>query len=385
MSKRDYYEVLGISRSADAGEIKKAYLKLAKKYHPDCNKDDPEAEQKFKEAAEAYEVLKDEQKKSAYDRFGHSAFENGGGGAGGGFGGFGGFGGGAGGPDVNDIFGDFFSDFMGGRRGGAGQRRSTEIRGSDLKYNLSISLEEAFTGLDKKINFSTETKCEPCQGKGTKDSEGFKTCGGCGGAGVIRMQQGFFAVEQTCGQCSGAGKIIKNPCSSCHGSGRMHKQKSLVVNIPAGVENNTRIRIAGEGEAGIRGGASGDLYVFISVKEHDIYKVEGANLHCKLPLSFTKAALGGEVEIPTIDGKKVTLKVPAGTETGEKIRLKEKGMSKIRSSVRGDLYAHAYVQTPKNLSKKQKELLEELGKELGESDSSYKDEGFFSRMKNMWG
>lgn len=382
MSKRDYYEVLGISRSADAGEIKKAYLKLAKKYHPDCNKDDPESEKKFKEAAEAYEVLKDEQKKSAYDRFGHSAFENGGGSAGGGFGGFGG---GAGGPDVNDIFGDFFSDFMGGRRGGAGERRSTEIRGSDLKYNLSISLEEAFTGLDKKISFSAEAKCEPCQGRGTKDAGGFKTCGGCGGAGVIRMQQGFFAVEQTCGQCSGSGKIIKNPCSSCRGSGRTHKQKSLVVNIPAGVENNTRIRIAGEGEAGIRGGGSGDLYVFISVKEHDIYKVEGANLHCKLPLSFTKAALGGEVEIPTIDGKKVTLKVPAGTETGEKIRLKEKGMSKIRSSIRGDLYAHAYVQTPKNLSKKQKELLEELGTELGESDSSYKDEGFFSRMKNMWG
>jgi molecular chaperone DnaJ len=385
MSKKDYYEVLGVPRSADAAEIKKAYLKLAKKYHPDCNKDDPDAEKKFKEANEAYEVLKDEQKKSAYDRFGHSAFEHGGGGgaAGGGFNGFGGFNG-AGGPNVNDIFGDFFNDFMGGGRR-ANAQRSTQIRGADLKYNLSVSLEEAFTGVDKKISFSTEVKCEPCSGKGTKDAEGFKNCTGCGGAGVIRMQQGFFTVEQTCGQCNGSGKIIKNPCTSCHGSGRTHKQKSLIINIPAGVENNTRIRIAGEGEAGMRGGGPGDLYVFVGVKEHDIYKVEGSNLHCKLPLSFTKAALGGDIEIPTIDGKKVTLKVPAGTETGDKIRLKDKGMSKMRSSARGDLYAHAYVQTPQNLNKRQKELLEELEKELGESDNSYKDEGFFSRMKNIWG
>lgn len=381
MSKKDYYEILGIPRSATGAEIKKAYLNLAKKYHPDCNKDDPDTEKKFKEAGEAYEVLKDEQKRSAYDRFGHGAFENGGGssGAHGGFNGFGG----AGGPDVNDIFGDFFSDFMGGSRG-ASRQRSTQARGSDLKYNLSISLEEAFTGIDKKINFSTEVKCEPCSGKGTKDAGGFANCSGCGGAGVIRMQQGFFAVEQTCGRCNGSGQIIKNPCTTCHGSGRAHKQKNLIVNIPAGIEHNTRIRITGEGEAGMRGGGPGDLYVFVVVKEHDIYKVEGGNLHCKLPLSFTKAALGGEVEVPTIDGKKVTLKVPAGTETGDKIRLKDKGMSKVRSSMRGDLYAHAYVQTPKNLNKKQKELLEELGKEIGESDSSYKDEGFFSRMKNMW-
>ncbi len=381
MSKKDYYEILGIPRSATGAEIKKAYLNLAKKYHPDCNKDDPDTEKKFKEAGEAYEVLKDEQKRSAYDRFGHGAFENGGG-ASGAHGGFNGFGG-AGGPDVNDIFGDFFSDFMVGSRG-ASRQRSTQVRGSDLKYNLSISLEEAFTGIDKKINFSTEVKCEPCSGKGTKDAGGFANCSGCGGAGVIRMQQGFFAVEQTCGRCNGSGQIIKNPCTTCHGSGRAHKQKNLIVNIPAGIEHNTRIRITGEGEAGMRGGGPGDLYVFVVVKEHDIYKVEGGNLHCKLPLSFTKAALGGEVEVPTIDGKKVTLKVPAGTETGDKIRLKDKGMSKVRSSMRGDLYVHAYVQTPKNLNKKQKELLEELDKELGEVDGNYKDEGFFSRMKNMW-
>lgn len=381
MSKRDYYEVLEIPRSATASEIKKAYLKLAKKYHPDRNSGDAESEKKFKEISHAYDILKDDQKKAAYDRMGHSAFEQGSAGGQGGFGTRGDFSGA--GPDINDIFGDFFSDFMGGSKT-AGRRHSSQVRGSDLKYNLSITLSEAFTGVDKKIDFTAEAKCSPCDGKGTKDANGTSTCSQCGGAGVVRMQQGFFAVEQTCSKCNGAGQVIKNPCVTCHGTGRSAKQKHLIVNVPAGIENNTRIRIAGEGEAGIRGGSSGDLYVFISIKPHDIYQVDGNNLHCKLPLSFTKATLGGEVEIPTIDGSRVKLKIPAGTETGDKLRLKEKGMSRVRSSARGDLYAHAYIQTPKKLTKRQKELLEALDKEFGDVDVNYKDEGFFSRMKNMW-
>jgi molecular chaperone DnaJ len=382
MSKKDYYDVLGIERSASQQEIKKAYLKFAKKYHPDGNSGDPNAEKKFKELSEAYEVLKDEQKKSAYDRFGHGAFENGGQGAGGGagFGGQGGFSN----ADVNDIFGDFFSDFMGGGGGHASRARSPQVRGSDLKYNLEISLEGAFKGIDKKINFSTEVKCSPCDGHGTKDKSSASTCAQCGGAGAVRMQQGFFAVEQTCSKCNGSGNIIMNPCSTCHGHGRHSKQKHLMINVPSGIESNTRIRITGEGEAGLRGGSAGDLYVFVSVKPHDIYQVEGAHLHFKLPLSFTKAALGGEVIVPLIDGSKVKLSIPAGTETGDRVRLKEKGMSKVRSSSRGDLYAHAYIHTPKKLNKKQKELLEALDKELGEADTNYKDEGFFSRMKSMW-
>ncbi len=376
MTKRDYYEVLEVERSANGTEIKKAYLKLAKKYHPDTNSSDPSAEIKFKEISEAYEVLKDEQKRAAYDRMGHSAFEQGGGG---------GFNSRtASNHDINDIFGDFFSDFMGGRGGGASRPRTSQARGSDLKYNLTITLEEAFTGIDKKINFNTEAKCSPCRGKGTNEPNANSTCPQCNGTGAIRMQQGFFAIEQTCNKCNGQGQIIKNPCTACHGSGRSTKHKNLIVNIPHGVEDGVRIRIAGEGEAGLRGGLSGDLYVFITVAPHNIYQVEGANLHCRLPLNFTKAALGGEVEIPTIDSSTVTLKIPPGTQTGDKLRLRSKGMSKVRSSERGDFYAHAFVQTPKDLTKKQKELLEELDKEFGETKENYSSDGFFSKMKNMW-
>jgi molecular chaperone DnaJ len=380
MSKKDYYETLGVSRSADKEEIKKAYLKLAKEYHPDKNKEN-DAEKKFKEIGEAYAVLKDDRKKAEYDRFGHSAFENGNGA------GRGGQSGGFNGADVNDIFGDFFSDFMGGgrRRQSSGRGTSGQSRGADLKYNVAIDLLEAFTGIDKTINFSAEAKCAPCNGKGSKDPSSIQVCSGCGGAGAVLMQQGFFTIEQTCSKCGGAGQVIKNPCLTCGGSGRATKQKHLIVNIPAGIEDNTRIRIAGEGEAGIRGGLAGDLYVFVSIKPHDIFQVSGSDLHFKLPLSFTRAALGGEVEVPTIEGKKISLKIPAGTETGDKIRLKDKGMSKVRSSLRGDLYAHAYVQIPKQLTKKQRELIEALDKELGSAaDASYKDEGFFSKMKNMW-
>jgi molecular chaperone DnaJ len=372
---KDYYETLEISRSASSAEIKKAYLKLAKKYHPDVNSG-PDAEKKFKEISQAYDVLKDEQKKAAYDRMGHSAFEQNGSGGGG----FGGFRGGSG-PDINDIFGDFFSDFMGGGRNSA--PRTTKVRGSDLKYNLEISLEEAFKGLDKKINFTAESTCTDCSGQGSKTPNSLSSCSQCNGRGSVRIQQGFFALEQTCNKCNGQGSIIKDPCKTCHGQGRKAKTKDLLINIPAGVENGVRIRIAGEGEAGLRGGQSGDLYVFINIKAHNIYKVENANLHFKLPITFTKAALGGEIEIPLIDGGKVTLTVPAGTETGDKLRLKGKGMSKVRSSERGDLYAHAHVEIPKKLTAKQKALLEELDAEFT-SSNDYKDDGFFSKIKNIW-
>jgi molecular chaperone DnaJ len=377
MAKKDYYEVLEIPRSANSSEIKKAYLTLAKKYHPDTNSGDSSAEAKFKEISEAYEILKDEQKRAAYDRMGHSAFEQGGGA------GFNSRGFSGNNPDINDIFGDFFSDFMGGGRSG-GRARASQARGSDLKYNLNITLEEAFTGVDKKINFNVDSKCSPCDGKGTNDPNANTTCPQCGGTGAIRTQQGFFAIEQTCNKCNGQGHVIKNPCVTCHGSGRSPKHKNLIVNIPHGVEDGVRIRIAGEGEAGFRGGSVGDLYVFISVAPHNIYQVEGSNLHCKLPLNFTKAALGGEVEIPIIDGSMVKLKIPAGTQTGDKLKLKGKGMSKVRSSERGDLYAHAFVQTPKDLTKKQKELLEALDKEFGETKENYSNDGFFSKVKNIW-
>ncbi len=377
MTKKDYYQVLGVARSADASELKKAYLQLAKKHHPDINQNSPESEKKFKEISEAYDVLKDPQKKSAYDRYGHDAFENG-----------------AGrrqsrsssssnrsGPDINDIFGDFFSDFMGG---GGGSRTKAPARGSDLKYNVEITLEEAFKGVDKKINFTAEAKCSPCGGKGSKDTNSTTTCGQCKGHGAVRMQQGFFTIEQTCNVCGGQGQVIKNPCSTCHGTGRSSKNKNLIVNIPAGVESGVRIRIAGEGEAGMRGGSVGDLYVFINVKNHEIFQVEGDNLHLKLTLNFAKAALGCEIEIPTIEGSKIKLTVPSGTQTGEKLRIKGKGMSRVRSSARGDLYAHAFVETPRNLTKKQTELLEELAVEFGDTKSDYKDEGFFSKVKNIW-
>ncbi len=382
MSNKNFYEVLEISRSASAQEIKKAYLKLAKKYHPDRNSGDLESEKIFKEISHAYDILKDDQKKATYDSVGHSAFEQGNSNRGsGGFYANRGFADGD--PGINDIFGNFFTDFM--KEGKQTAQRSSKIRGSDLKYNLSISLEAAFKGVDKKINFSTEVKCSPCSGKGTKDvNDATNTCTQCRGAGVVRMQQNFFTVEQTCNKCSGVGQIIRNVCAFCHGTGRHSNQKHLMINVPAGIENNTRIKITGEGEAGIRGGSSSDLYVFINIKPHNFYKVEGNNLHCKLPLSFTKATLGGEVKIPIIEGSKVTLKIPAGTETGDSLRLKGKGMSKVRSLARGDLYAHVYIQTPQKLSKKQKELLEELDKEFGKSNDEYKNEDFFSKMKNMW-
>jgi len=380
MSTKDYYETLGVGKSASSSELKKAYLKQAKQYHPDVNSS-PDAEKKFKEISQAYDILKDPQKKSAYDQMGHAAFEQGGTGGQHGGGGFGGFGGQ--GADMNDIFGDFFSDFMGGGRSRGRSKRSSAVRGSDLKYNMEITLEEAFTGTDKKINFTAETTCSPCNGMGSKSPNSKTTCGTCGGHGALRMQQGFFTVEQTCNKCGGQGTIIKDPCGSCYGKGRQTKKKELLVNVPAGVENGVRIRIAGEGEAGVRGVQVGDLYIFISLKPHSVFKVDGADLHLKLPLTFTKAALGGEVEIPTIEGKKVYLTIPPGTETTDRLRLRGQGMSKVRSSARGDLYAHAHVVIPKKLSKKQRDLLEELDKDLSQPNN-FNDEGFFSKLKNIW-
>jgi len=374
MSSKDYYQILGVTKSSNAAEIKKAYHKLAMQHHPDRNANDPQAEKKFKEISAAYEVLKDEQKKAAYDRYGHDTFQNMASSGGGGRPNNGGFQG-----DINDIFGDFFGDFMGG---GRRQRSSTKVKGSDLKYNVTISLEEAFKGTEKNISFTSEVKCGTCNGSGSEGVSKMSNCDSCGGHGVIRKQQGFFTVEQTCGKCQGAGQIIKNPCKKCHGNGRYQQHRNLLVNIPAGVEDGTRIRLTGEGEAGMREGNSGDLYIFIAIKPHDLYKVEGINLHCRLPISFAKAALGGEVEVPDIEGGRVKLKIPAGTQNGDQLKLKAKGMSKVRSSIRGDMLAHIHIETPKNLTKKQKELLEVLDKELGGDKED--EAGFFDKMKSLW-
>lgn len=386
MSKRDYYETLGISKSATSDEIKKAYRKLAMKYHPDQNQDSQEAEAKFKEITEAYEVLKDDQKKSAYDRFGHSAFDNNAGGGRGGFGqgGFAGFGQGGAGfggfqNEFSDIFGDFFSDVMGGNRG---QKPQFNQRGSDLKYNISISLEDAFKGVKKKISFKTHLKCSTCSGKASKKPDGLQTCSTCQGHGSVRVQQGFFAIEQLCSSCNGQGKTLKDPCSSCHGNGRVEGTKEIQVEIPAGIEDGNRIRFTGDGEAGLRNGPSGDLYVFVAVKPHDVFKVDGYDIHARVPVSFTLAALGGEVEVPTIDGSNVSLKIPAGTQNGDKLRLKDKGMSKVRSSSRGNMISHIFVEVPKKLNSNQKELLEQLSKEFG--DKHKNSESLFDKMKNLW-
>lgn len=374
MSTRDYYQILGVSKSATQADLKKAYHKLAMQYHPDRNSTDPDAEKKFKEINAAYDVLKDEQKRAAYDRFGHEAFHQTGGGASGrtsssGFG-----------PDINDIFGEFFNDFMGG--GARKQRSPANVRGSDLKYDISITLAEAFRGTDKNISFTSEVKCGTCNGTGSETNAAMTSCDACKGQGATRMQQGFFTLEQTCSKCQGSGKIIKNPCKKCHGQGRSSQHRNLLVTIPAGIEEGSRIRLTGEGEAGLRGGHNGDLYIFVTIKPHDLFKVDGINLHCRLPVSFVKAALGGELEIPDIEGGRVKLKIPAGTQNGEQLRLKGKGMSKVRSTLRGDMFAHIHVETPKNLTKKQKELLEALDKESQNDKDD--DVSFFNKMKNLW-
>jgi molecular chaperone DnaJ len=375
MAKRDFYEILGVPRTASAEELKKAYRSKAKELHPDRNSDNPQAEAQFKEVNEAYDTLKDADKKAAYDRYGHAAFE----------GGRGPGGGGAGQGDFasafSDVFEDLFGDFMGGR-GGAGGGRSRAQRGSDLRYNLRVSLEDAYGGIQKTINVPASVACEVCRGTGAEGGAEPVTCPTCSGMGKVRAQQGFFTVERTCPTCAGMGQIIKNPCRACGGAGRIEKERALSVNIPAGVETGTRIRLAGEGEAGLRGGPTGDLYIFIEVKDHPIFQRDGVHLFCRVPVSITAAALGGEVEVPTIDGGKSRVKVPAGSQTGKQMRLRAKGMPALRGGGSGDMLIELAVETPVNLTGRQKELLREFEK-LSE-DNNPEGSSFFSKVKTFW-
>lgn len=377
MSKRDYYEVLGISKGASADEIKKAYRQKAKELHPDRNSDNPDAEAQFKEAGEAYEVLKDADKKAAYDRYGHAAFEGGMGGGGRGPGGMGG------GADFSsafsDIFDDLFGNMGGGQRAGA---RSRATRGNDLRYNLRVTLEEAYAGLQKTITVPTSVSCTSCSGTGAEGGSEPQTCPTCSGMGKVRAQQGFFTVERTCPTCNGMGQTIKNPCGSCHGQGRVEKEKSLSVNIPAGVETGTRIRLAGEGEAGMRGGATGDLYIFIEVRDHDLFEREGNHLFCRVPVSMATAALGGDIEVPTIDGGRSRVKIPEGSQSGRQMRLRAKGMPALRGGGPGDMFIEMAVETPVNLTAKQKELLREF--EGSASDNNPQSSSFFKSVKSFW-
>ncbi len=371
MSKADYYDTLGVSRDADEKELKSAFRKKAMKYHPDRNPDDAEAEAKFKEIGEAYEALKDPQKRAAYDRFGHAAFENGGAGGGGA-----GFGGGS----MSDIFEDIFGDMMGG-----GGRRSSggRSRGADMRYNMEISLEEAFEGKTAEIEIPTSITCDTCSGSGAKPGTSPSTCGTCGGVGQVRASQGFFSIQRTCPTCQGRGEVISDPCSPCSGSGRVQQEKTLEVKVPAGIEDGTRIRVAGEGEAGTRGGPQGDLYIFLSIRPHEFFQRDGADIYCRVPISMTTAALGGQFEVGTVDGTQTRVKVPEGTQNGKQFRLRGKGMPVMRSSQMGDMYIQVAIETPSNLSKKQRELLTEF-EQLSSEENSPESTGFFSRMKGFF-
>jgi molecular chaperone DnaJ len=381
MAKRDFYDVLGISRGASEEEIKKAYRKKAKELHPDRNADNPGAETAFKEVNEAYEALKDPDKKAAYDRFGHAAFEGGmGGGPRPGAGGFGGGGQGDFASAFSDVFDDLFGDFMGGRGGPGARNRAA--RGADLRYNLRITLEDAYNGLQKTINVPSSVTCAECSGTGAEGGAEPVTCPTCSGMGKVRAQQGFFTVERTCPTCSGLGQIIKNPCPACGGAGRQEKERALSVNIPAGVETGTRIRLAGEGDAGLRGGPPGDLYIFIELGDHEIFDRDGTNLYCRVPVSITTAALGGDIEVPTIDGGRARVKVPAGAQTGKRLRLRGKGMPALRGQAQGDMFIELAVETPVNLTSRQKELLREFEK-LSE-DNNPQRSSFFSQVKGFW-
>jgi molecular chaperone DnaJ len=376
MAKRDYYDILGVAKGASADEIKKGYRTKAKELHPDRNSDNPDAEAQFKEANEAYEVLKDGDKKAAYDRYGHAAFEGGmGGGQRPGGGQQGDFA-----SAFSDVFDDLFGDFMGG--GGRGGGRGRASRGSDLRYNLRVTLEEAFSGLQKTINVPTSVACDNCNGSGAEGGAEPTNCPTCSGMGKVRAQQGFFTVERTCPTCSGLGQIIKNPCATCAGNGRIEKERSLSVNIPAGVETGTRIRLAGEGEAGMRGGPTGDLYIFIEVAEHELFKRESQHLFCRVPVSMSSAALGGDIEVPTIDGGRSRVKIPEGSQSGRQMRLRSKGMPALRGGGAGDMFIEIAVETPVNLTSKQKELLREFAK-LSE-DNNPEATNFFSSVKNFW-
>jgi len=373
MSKQDYYELLGVEKGADETTLKKAFRKAAMQYHPDRNPGDKEAEKKFKEMGEAYDVLKDPEKRAAYDRYGHAAFEGGmGGGAGHGGGGF----------DFSDVFEEFFGDFMGG--GGQRQRGGRQSgRGSDMRFNMEITLEEAFAGKSDKITVPTSVACDPCSGSGAEPGSKPEVCDTCGGHGKVRASQGFFMVERTCPKCQGTGSVIQNPCKKCRGAGKVNKEKTLQVKIPQGVEEGTRIRLSGEGEAGTRGGPSGDLYIFLTIKPHPLFKRDGDMLYCQVPIPMSTATLGGQIEVPTIEGKRARIKIPEGTQSGRQFRLRSKGMPELNGGFVGDMIIETSVETPVNLTKRQRELLEEFAAEGGDTISP-RSEGFFSKVKDIW-
>src|SRR5271170_5729734 len=369
-TKRCYYETLEVERNADETKLKAAFRKLAMKWHPDKNPGDATAEIRFKEINEAYEVLKDPDKRAAYDRYGHAAFEQGMGGAAAGFG-----------ADFATTFSDIFDDLfgMGGRRGGRGTGRE---RGADLRYNMEIALQDAYAGKTAQIRIPTSVVCEACSGSGSKPGTKPKACPMCGGQGKIRHAQGFFTLERTCPSCHGRGQVIESPCASCAGSGRLMRERTLSVNIPAGVEDGTRIRLAGEGEAGVRGGPAGDLYIFLSLGSHPFFQREGADLHCRVPVSLVTAALGGEFEVPTIDGGKTRVKIPEAMQTGRRFRLQGKGMPVLRTRQSGDMYVQVIVETPQKLTKKQRELLAEFDR-LSSTETQPESSGFFGKVKEF--
>ncbi len=376
MAKRDFYEVLGVPRNTSADELKKAYRNLAKQYHPDKNPDDKEAEKKFKEVSEAYDILRDTERRNLYDQHGHAAFEAGMGSGSGGAGyghhhtATGGF---------ADLFEEVFGEFMGSRRGRAGGAR----RGGDLQYNMPIPLEMAFSGGEKTINVNIPVACKPCKGSGAEGAKAPVDCSTCHGRGQVRTQQGFFTIERACPSCGGMGQIIKEKCRQCRGMGRVQRDKTLKVSIPPGVEDGTRIRLSGEGEAGMQGAPAGDLYVFIEIPPHALFQRQGADMHCKVPIVMTTAALGGSIDVPTIDGKKTRVKIPEGTQSGNTFRLRNQGMTILRRSSRGDMYVHVHVETPVKLSKKQKKLLQEFSEEDNDVRTSPQHEGFFAKVKDF--
>ena len=376
MTKRDYYEVLGIDRGADAAVIKAAYRKLAMKHHPDRNPGDAEAEASFKQVSEAYEVLKDDDKRAAYDQFGHAAFD----------GGMSGFGRGGGADFTSsfaDVFDDLFGEFMGGGRRRAGPRGGQ--RGSDLRYNMEITLEEAFRGKQAKIRVPTQVACETCKGSGSQDPNATVNCETCGGHGKVRAQQGFFSIERTCPACGGAGQVIKDPCKTCSGAGRVKRERTLNVTIPEGVDDGMRIRLSGEGEAGMRGAPAGDLYIFLTIQHHPIFQRDGTTIFCPVPIPMTTAALGGTIEVPTIDGKRAKVQVSPGTQSGRQVRLRGKGMTQVRGGLRGDMIIETVVETPVNLTARQKELLKQFA-EISTDNKTHSPEsdGFFAKVKELW-
>lgn len=371
MSEKDFYKTLGVEKTATEDELKKAYRKMAMEFHPDRNKDNPDAEEKFKEVNEAYDTLKDPQKRAAYDRYGAA-----------GMGGMGGAGGAGFGSAFSDIFEDMFGEMM-----GAGGRRSTgPLRGSDMQFSLDISLEDAFKGKDAKLKIPTVATCSDCKGTGSADGGKPEKCSDCGGAGRVRAQQGFFTIERTCQTCNGSGSIIKSPCRTCSGAGRVRGEKTVQISIPAGIAEGQRIRLSGEGEAGIRGGPAGDLFVLINVKSHKFFRREGSNLYCRVPVPMTTAALGGNLDVPTIEGQKSSIKIPSGTQTGQQLRLKSKGMNIMRSEQRGDMFVEIFVETPVNLDKKQTDLMKQLDDSLEKAGrkNTPQSEGFFTKVKDLW-